>query len=416
MHGEPAAGPRPAAMSPPSSDTPAEVYLHIGLPKSGTSYLQSMLWSSREGLADRGVLVPGDKRVSHNQAVWDLMGRRPRGADLPQIAGSWEALVEQVRGWSGSHAVISEEFLAFARPRQVRQAVRAFAPARVHVVVTIRDLARVLVGAWQQELAKGETWTWEEYAAAVRDPEQGPASAGVAFWLRQDVVRVLDIWEAEVPRERVHLVTVPPAGSPPEPLVERFAAATRLDPVWLEAADYRGNVSVGVVEAEVLRRLNASLGDRLNERQYTRVVANGLRPVLQDRRHPVPMGLPEEHVGWVTERASAMVEQLRRREHDVQGDLDDLLPRAAATAVARPDAVEPAELADAAMVALETVVEQFATFWWRVRAKDQEAPPAEGSRLASSARAAAGQARMSALKATDRSRLARRLAIRYLNR
>jgi len=394
----------------------AEVYLHIGLPKTGTSYLQDRLWKSRDQLSASGVLVPGAKRSAQNLAAWDLMGRRPRGADRPQVPGSWDALVKEVRDWSGSHAVISEEFLAFARAGQVRRAVQAFAPAQVHVVVTLRDLARVLVAAWQQQLAKGQHWTWEEYAAVVRDPESGPASAGVAFWLRQDAVRVLDTWQVAVPPERIHLVTVPQPGAPRELLLQRFAAATRLDPAWMAVeSPGRGNVSVGTAEAEVLRRLNLALDDRLNERQYTRVVAYGVRPVLQDRSSSPGMRLPEEQSAWVTARATAMVTALRRRGHHVVGDLDDLLPVADEAAGRRPDEVDPAELADAAVAALAAAVEQHAKLWWRFRDRDHSAA-ADGSRLTSSARAAAGRARLSALRLADRSRLTRRLAIRYLNR
>jgi hypothetical protein len=352
--------------------------------------------------------------MSQNLAAWDLMGRRPRGAERPQVVGAWEALVGEVRAWSGSHAVVSEEFFAFARPRQVRQAVRAFAPAPVHVVVTVRDLARVLVGAWQQELAKGRSWRWDEYATAVRDPEQGPASAGVAFWLRQDVARVLEIWEREVPRGRVHVVTVPPPGSPPELLVQRFATATRLDPGWLAIGDYRGNVSMGAAEVEVLRRLNTSLGDRLNERQYTRVVANGVRPALQDRGRGT-MSLPDDERGWVTERASATVEVLRSREYHVVGDLADLLPPPSVGMASRPDTAAPDEVADAALTALGTVVEAYADLWWRSRNNKPAAADA-GSTIASTARSAAARARLAALSVMDRSRLVRRLAIRYLDR
>jgi len=400
--------------SPQADSDDADVYLHIGLPKSGTSYLQSTLWESQRQLADKGVLVPGDRRVSQHRAAWDLMGRRPRGADQPRVVGAWPALVDEVLAWRGTSALISEEFLAFARPGQVRKAVRAFAPRRVHVVVTVRDLARVLVGDWQQQMGKGHAWSWEEYAAAIRDPEDGPASAGVAFWLRQDVVRVIDTWEAEVPHERVHVVTVPPAGSPPELLLERFAAATGLDPAWLTRGDYRSNVSVGVAEAEVLRRLNASLGDRLNERQYTRVVATGVRPALQDRPHPLRMTLPEDHFGWVSKRSIAMVDELRRRDPHVLGDLDDLLPRPSVGGV-RPDAVQPDELAEAAMAALSTVVEQYADFWWKARGKNPKA--ASGHRnLPSSARATVGRVRLGAVRLMDRNRLARRVAIKYLSR
>jgi hypothetical protein len=409
----------PAGPAGPAGPADTDVYLHIGLPKSGTSYLQDALWASRQQLSDHGVLVPGHQRVAHNRAAWDLLGRRSRGADQPHVVGAWPALVDEVRAWRGSAAVISEEFLAFARPGQVRQAVRAFAPARVHVVVTVRDLARVLVGSWQQQLAQGKAWTWDEYAAAVRDPERGPASAGVAFWLRQDVVRVLDVWHSEVPHERVHVVTVPPAGSPPELLAERFAAATGLDPAWLVSGDHQShqghqsNVSVGVAEAEVLRQLNASLGERLNERQYTRVVARGVRQALQDRPQPLRMALPDEHLDWVSERSTAMVDELRRREYHMAGRPDDLLPQPGDGTA--PGAVQPAELADAAMAALGTVVEQYATFWWKVRARDQSDGPGHGD-PASSARAAAGRVRLGALRLMDRNRLVRRVAIRYLNR
>ena len=394
--------------------TPADVYLHVGLPKTGTSYLQSVLWNSRESLAGHGVLVPGDRRASQNRAVWDLMGRRPRGADQPKVPGSWQAVVTEVRAWTGTHAVMSEEFLAFARPRQARRAVDAFSPATVHVVVTVRDLARVLVGAWQQQLSKGHSWTWEEYAAAVRDPENGPAGAGIAFWLRQDVARVLDNWESAVPRERIHVVTVPPPGSPRELLVERFAAATRLDPAWLHGGGELGNVSVGVAEAEVLRRLNLGLDDRLNERQYTRVVSNGLRPVLQNRPHTSRMGLPEEHRGWVTERATTMVDEVRSRGYHVVGDLDDLLPAPPGATEARPDAVQPDALVEAAIAALQASVEQHAQLWWRFRTR-QSSTADDTSRATSFARATAYRAKVSALHLADRNRLVRRALARYVS-
>ena len=394
---------------------PADVYLHIGLPKTGTSYLQSLLWDSRETLAGHGVLVPGDRRAGHNHAVWDLMGRRPRGADQPTVPGSWQAVVTEVRAWSGTHVVVSEEFLAFARPRQARRAVEAFSPAEVHVVVTVRDLARVLVGAWQQQLGKGHSWTWEEYAAAVREPENGPAGAGIAFWLRQDVGRVLDNWESTVPRHRIHVVTVPPPGSPRELLVQRFAAATRLELAWLHGGGELGNVSVGVAEAEVLRRLNLGLNNRLNERQYTRVVSNGLRPVLQDRPHTSRMGLPQEHRGWVSERATKMVDELRGRGYHVVGDLHDLLPATGTGREVRPDDVEPGDLAEAAIAALQASVEQHAQLWWRLRARDSSTAADNTARLTGLARTTAYRAKVSALHLADRNRLLRRALARYVS-
>lgn len=392
------------------------VYLHVGLPKSGTSYLQQVLWASRDSLRAAGVLVPGQRRNSQTMAVWDIMGRRPRGADLPQVAGSWSALAQAVRDWTGSRAVVSEEFLALANRAQVRRVVRSFEGAPVHVVVTVRDLARVIGGTWQQNLQKGHAWSWDKFVHAVRDPEQGKASIGAVFWLRQDVIRVLDTWETAVPRERIRVVTVPPAGSPPQLLLERFATACGLDPALLDADQPDGNTSVGVAEAEVLRRLNAGLGGRLNERQYRRAVMLAVKPALSTPRvSSRRITLPREHHGWVTERATEFVAELRSRRYAVAGDLEDLIP-AFPTPADRPDDVPADAVAEAALAALTAVTEQYARYWWRTRRRDEATEAGGGSKLASMARAGGYRARMLGLSLAEHNRLVDRVAARYLHR
>ncbi len=44
------------------------VFLHIGVPKSGTTYLQAGLWQNREPLRDQGLLFPGRGPFDHNRA------------------------------------------------------------------------------------------------------------------------------------------------------------------------------------------------------------------------------------------------------------------------------------------------------------------------------------------------------------
>ncbi|MBA2550149.1 MAG: hypothetical protein H0V13_03655 [Nocardioidaceae bacterium] len=394
----------------------ADVYLHIGLPKTGTSHLQQVLWLSRERLSADGVLVPGATRQAQRLAVWDLMGRRPRGAAQPEVAGSWQALVDAASGWSGSHVVVSEEFLTNARPRQARRAVDAFAPARVHVVLTVRDLGQVVGSVWQQGLAKGHTWSWEEFIAAVRDPASGPATAGGAFWLHQDLVRVLDTWETVVPRERIHLVTVPPASSSRHLLLERFAAATRLDTAALVSDLAGANVSVGVAEAEVLRRLNQGLGGRLNERQYAAAVQHGVKPALRDRRSSARIQVPAEELGWLTDRATAMVAEVRARGYQVAGDLRDLIPAPDATDGSRPDEVDDSELADAAIAALVAVTEKYAELSGRARRVDGAVEPSGDGGRASQARAHGYRAQMGVLRLADRNRWARKAVATYIRR
>ena len=38
------------------------VYLHVGLPKTATTYLQTILWANRDALEEQGVRLPGSSR------------------------------------------------------------------------------------------------------------------------------------------------------------------------------------------------------------------------------------------------------------------------------------------------------------------------------------------------------------------
>ena len=43
----------------------ARVYLHVGLPKTATTYLQTILWANRDALEQQGVRLPGGSRRAH---------------------------------------------------------------------------------------------------------------------------------------------------------------------------------------------------------------------------------------------------------------------------------------------------------------------------------------------------------------
>lgn len=390
------------------------VYIHVGLPKTGTTYLQQTLWESRQRLADDGVLVPGKSHQAQRRAFWDLLGRRLRGVEQAQVPGAWQELVDTVRDWTGREVLLTEEFLVNARPAHARKVVRAFEPAEVHVVVTVRDLARVIGSMWQQELSKGHTWSWSQFVAAVRDPDQGPATAGVAFWLRQDLQKVLRTWESAVPAERIHVVVVPPAGSPSTRILELFADATELDAGTLTPATKLGNPSVGVAETEVLRRLNEGVAGKLNERQYLHMVNQAVKPVLRTRTTSTRVRLPESQRGWVTERATEMIELLKNGQYHVVGELDDLLPADDGAQGSDPDQVDDRDLAEAAVAALTATVEHYAAYWWRTKKRDRDSGAGRRERLGSAGRALGYKAKVGALERADRNPVLARAAKLYL--
>lgn len=385
---------------------PGKVFLHLGLHKTGTTYLQQVLRINRDVLRQDGFEFPGGPGTpSQAFAVLDLEGRRPRGVDDKRIAGQWDALVAHVNGCGQQIALLSEERLSLATAKQARTAVGAFAAeSEVHVIVTVRDLGRVIVSAWQEEIKNDNTWTWRQFADAVKDPAQLAAAPARGFWLRQDAAKICRTWESAVPAERIHVVTVPPPGSAPTVLLDRFAAVLGIDPARLRQPPAASNQMVGVPATEVVRRLNERLAGRLNQRAYDKVVKSTVVPMLAGRADTTPIRLPDDEAAWIVKRADEMIAALGARGYAVVGDLDELRPRQQG-AGRRPDDASDAEMLDAALDALALVTEQHATSWW-ARKRDSVEAAEDAGGAASRARRAIFKGKSAAATVVDKNPVA----------
>ncbi|KRE99135.1 hypothetical protein ASG88_15520 [Nocardioides sp. Soil777] len=380
------------------------VVLHIGLPKTGTTTIQAALDASAPALAGHGVLLPCGGHRGQRLAAYDLIGQRVPGHERSAVAGAWDRLVEEVDAFDGRRVVVSEEELGRARPGQVRRLVRTLDGHDLVVVVGVRDLARTLVSAWQQSVVMGGTTSWSDFVAAVREPGAGSLRAGTSFALRHDPLRVLRTWGAHVPPERIRVVTVPPPGAPAPCLLERFGDAAELPREAWRTGVPSHNDSLGAVEVELLRRVNASLGGRLRPAAHRYVVEEGIR-----REWRVPgsrsLVLPAQDWAWVSERSRAIVDGLAAGGYPIHGDLSDLVPGEPSPDGRRPDDVTDAELAAAAESALISLAVAHARLHRRHRRSlgGTETPPVTRSQaLASATRAAALDAQRRALVLADR--------------
>jgi hypothetical protein len=394
---------------------PTTVYLHIGLHKTGTTYLQNVLRANREQIRGQQVeFTGGPGEPVQALAVWDLQGRRPRGTDDRRIAGMWNALVDHVNASGLPYALISEERLSLSTLKQARKVVDAFPQAEVHVIVTARDLGRVAVSAWQEAIKNDTTWTWQQFADAIKDPANEARNPARSFWLRQDLEKICEVWESVVPVERIHVVTVPPPGSPTELLLQRFTSVVGLDASLLTEEPTWNNETVGVAATEVLRQVNDRMGGRLNQRQYDRVIKHTLVPLMARRTEPVRFSLPADELGWVNERAERTIGILAARGYHVVGDLDELRTRVR-DGSRRPDDATDDELLESSLDALALLAEAHATSWWLHRKPDTEIADAREG-LASQARAVVfrGQRRIAAY--ADRSPLAGKAMAAVLRR
>jgi len=173
------------------------------------------------------------------------------------------------------------------------------------------------------------------------------------FWGVQEVPDILDRWGSTLPRERVHLVTVPPPGSPPDLLWHRFAQVLGLDPdEFVLEDDVRTNASLGVAEAAVVRRLNEQVNGVVPNHHYRAIVREALvhQNLSRDRRS-ARLSVPPEVWAWAADLSRSWVSDLALRGYDVVGDLDDLLPAEPLPWV-DPDHPDVEEFSDTAVRAL----------------------------------------------------------------
>jgi hypothetical protein len=320
----------------------ARVFVHIGPHKTGTTYLQSVLEHNREALAADGVLFASAAYEDQRAAVQELK-HHPGRSTREGAASRWGAVAAEVADWPGELAVVSHEGLAGATGHAIRRLVESFAPAQVHVLYGCRDLARVLTGSWQTHIRNGRAATWPAYLAAVR----GEADWDPKFWRGQDPREVFERWERFVPRERIHVLTVPPSGAPQDLLWQRFCSVVGLDPGRYSLRVHRTYESAGSTETEVLRRVNERMGEDRDVflRRVQRPVASR---VLARRANALRGSLPAAEHGWLDERAGEIIGFLRDGGYEVTGDLDDLRPRTAEPSAPAPDAVDLADALDAA--------------------------------------------------------------------
>jgi hypothetical protein len=336
------------------------LYLHVGAPKSGTTYVQGVLEHNRRRLADAGVLVVGERHLDRIHAAMVVREDR-RLESLPASASTaWSRLVAEVRQWPGASAILSYELFAGATSDQVRRALADLDGIEVHVVITARDLGRSVPSAWQERLKFALTTPLERWRPR---PESAGARAEWG-WRTMDPSGVAARWGSSIPPERVHIVTVPRAPADEDELWRRFAAATRLTHLDLELTFAHSNESLGLVEAELLRRVNERVrppieGNREQAVWLRDTLAHGILAELGRE----PIGLTDEQFADASARATDAIKALADSGYDLQGDLADL-------EASRPDARTPSEATDAEL--LDAAVESIVRLLLLVRERTHE--------------------------------------------
>jgi hypothetical protein len=358
---QPAPGTAPAAGSGPASGPPRpRVFLHVGEPKTGTTFLQQVMWRNRSELAAQGVVLPGHHPQDHYRASQDLRGI-PKLASDPagSWTGEWEILARQARQ-APRVAVISHELFSAADPEQADRAVRSLEPAEVHIVLTVRDIATLLPAEWQETVKHRNARGWEDWLGDVIDRESTSDDRRQWwFWRVHDTMAVLGLWSRLLPAEHVHVITTPVRGSANGLLWERFAALLGVDPGSVDLTRARPNASLGLPEVEFLRRLNQVLPEEVPDWFYMwNVKETVAHQALAARPRGDRLVLPADRDAWAKEQAEALIAALNDSGYDLVGELDELRPRADAQAYASPSGQPAEQVLDAAVDATSALIVQ----------------------------------------------------------
>jgi hypothetical protein len=333
------------------------VVLHVGEPKSGTTFLQRTLWRQRDELLDAGFVCPGQRGRDMFLAAIEVRERfESWGFTREELEGTWARLCAEARAFGGT-TVMSHELLAAATPPQVERALAELQGLDLHVVLTVRDPARQLVSEWQERVKNGGTQTFGRFQRGVVRQLRSGTFRG-AFWRYHDVLGVLDRWGGGLPPQNVHVVVAPPRGADPLVLWRRFGDAVGFDgdAIAPETVESGANQTLGVAQIAVLRRVNEALDGRIPQPFYAEFVKRQFsQGLLAEQRSNRPV-CPPELVDELGTLAESWCREIGRRGYSVHGRLDELVPRRTGAEGAAAIDVDPEQESAAAAAAIAALL------------------------------------------------------------
>ena len=330
---------------------PGTRIVHIGPHKTGTTAVQASLFAARKSLEQQGVYYASEGRHAMTAVLAGLQLPNAWGDDKePPPRWKWDRLVSKVRATKADRVVISSEFFADGKPDAIKKVIDELDPSKVHVVVTLRPLAKIMPSQWQQWVQNQWTMPLDEW---VQDLLKNPkGTAGKTFWRRHRHDELINRWAEIVGMDRVTAIALDEGDH--EMVLRVFERLTGLETGTLQPVTMLSNRSMTLPEIEVIRAFNAAYkAEKLSRKVYTRVVRFGAS-ALMEVRPPSPdeprIELPESAREPVGAMARQIIDGIRASGVRVIGDLDGLtqVPESRGMPIG-PVAVSPEVAASAAM-------------------------------------------------------------------
>jgi len=305
---------------------PGGVLLHIGPHKTGTTAIQSAFRRIPERkLREHGVVYAGEGRIHMRLASLAITGRKGLAGDWERSDDDWNRVVTQVRSASDLRVIVSSEFFCEADDERAKRLIHDLGDERVHVVITLRHLGRILPSSWQQFVRNRMTKPYDEWLEKTLKGEQF-RSPTPAFWRRHRHDALVERWAALVGADNLAVVVLDESDrSMP---LHTFEAMTGLPRDFLVAENSRANRSLTAAEVELVRQINEVADkERWSDRAYHHYIRQG---VIGRMGHCAvgPDEQPIQTPQWALDRAQEIGAAAARRIAElgvhVAGDLDSL--------------------------------------------------------------------------------------------
>jgi len=180
---------------------------------------------------------------------------------------------------------------------------------RLHVVITLRPLARILPSRWQQNIQMGHVIAFEDWLHRLLDPGQlDPSRSPGVFWTVHRHDKLVRRWADVLGPDRVTIIVLDDTDR--DRVLHAFEAMLGLRSGTLATPVGPSNRSLTLDETEAVRAFNIEAKARgVSEGVALSVMLQGAVPFLKEH-DPLPDARRIELPDWAIERTASVQREL----------------------------------------------------------------------------------------------------------
>jgi hypothetical protein len=190
------------------------ILLHIGPHKTGTTSLQAALRENSATLKAHGVeYLAQDGKPAANRVARSLLRLPFIGKEVVPYA-EWEQFAQKINQSDAPRIILSGEEFSFCGSKEIHELARTFGVDRLHVVITIRPIARILPSHWQLDLRAGATtkhlddWLQEKLHPSLAQRCASMLGLQKSFWFLHRHDALYQRWAKILSRRAITVVIV----------------------------------------------------------------------------------------------------------------------------------------------------------------------------------------------------------------